>query len=203
MVLVEFDRGRQEVIEKVDSYLKETFQVDSYLKIAPVVLLQKSPDEHNIGVYPLTSVEPKDTTHTQAAYALVNRNEPPRIVRSFRGRLRLEKHFCSNKERSIKRPLSLSLGDGIFVRRVREFKKLIGRPIHFLGVVEDHYSNEQREVYVIDFAPSGSDLPIYRFMASKWIMENTAQQRSFWPGHKRPISQIIHPRPHGSGIGDG
>ena len=49
MVLAEFEQGRQKAIEEVNAYLRENFQVDSYNRIAPVVLLQKRADEPHMG----------------------------------------------------------------------------------------------------------------------------------------------------------
>ena len=130
------------------------------------------------GVYPLIPVEPTGSYTYKAAYAPVSSGEQLRVERRVSGEFRLEGHLSKN-EWSIERPLSLSLGDGVFVRRVREFKRLIGRPTHFLGVVEDLFTNEEREVYVIDFNPHCDAGDMNRFRAARWFKDNTAKKGFF------------------------
>jgi len=195
MVLVEFELGRQKVIEEVDRYLQVTFEIKSYKDIFPALLLQKSPDEPHMGVYPLVGVE-----HVQNPNSYWEARVPGSPGRKMFGVTRIQDRGFylraignfDQSEWTVKRPRSYSFAGGVFHRPVREIRRLVKRPVHFLGVVEDLFSNEEREVYVIDFDPHYGVGYMNRFMAAKWLKDSTTTKGFFWSGsHSRPLSELI------------
>jgi hypothetical protein len=193
MALAEFEPSRRKTIEEVNGYLKENYGVDSYKRILPALLLQKRPDEPQIGVYPLvpTRVDNPDnywggivfgsTTSTFGVVRIQDRGFYLKAIGRF-----------DESEWRIKRPWLFA--KGVFNKQVRILRKLIDRPVHFLGLMEDLFTNEEREVYIVDFDPhysAGGAEALNCFMAAKWLKDNTASRGLFWPGDKRPVSQII------------
>jgi len=169
MALAEFQPSREKAIQEVNSFLKEHYSVDSFRDIMPAILLQFSSPEGNPHAYPLVSVEPRG----------------PEWNNYWSGRVPKEiSHESCIIQKGAELQWKVKVPSETFqIKKISFLERFFrNKPAKSLGVPEfaytrlgrltDIYTEEKKELHLIDFAYKGGTASfndLDRFKAANWL----------------------------------